>query len=112
MSEPVIACSLNADQQGERRELISDLGSRALIEARALPAGLQLRFSTQPGIEEELEQLIEAESECCSFLRFELHRHEGDLVLEVNGPDLARPLIRELFGVEEGEVLARCPEQC
>lgn len=97
MSDPVIACSLTASDKAKRQAAAADLRQRALLEAEAIPAGLRLRFSAQPGIREELDHLIEAESECCSFLRFELDASDGELILDVSGPDQARPLIGRLF---------------
>ncbi len=100
MPEPVIACTLDADGQAAQVNAFADLCQRALLETEEISGGLRLHFSAQPGTCEELEQLIEAESECCLFLDFRLHAHEGKLVLEVTGPERARPLIRELFEAE------------
>jgi hypothetical protein len=103
MSEPVIACSLDGDGQAKRLQEIAELRQRALLEARETPAGLRMRFSARPGIREELEQLIEIESRCCSFLRFELDCSDEELVLEVGGPEQARPLIEGMFGFTGAE---------
>ena len=98
MSEPVIACSLDGDDQVRRLREIAELRQRALLEARETPAGLRMRFAARPGIRQELERLIEIESRCCSFLRFELEGSDEELVLEVGGPEQARPLIEGMFG--------------
>jgi hypothetical protein len=105
MSEPAIACSLSGGDQIERLREISDLCGRALLDSQETKEGLRLCFAARPGIHEELLRLIDAESQCCSFLRFELSSSGEGLVLEVNGPDQARPLIREMFGFsgESGE---------
>jgi hypothetical protein len=100
MPEPVIACSLSAADQAERLQAAADLRERALLEVESIPAGLRLRFVAEPGIREELDQLIEAESKCCSFLSFELDSRGRELILEIRGPDQARPLISELFGLQ------------
>jgi hypothetical protein len=96
MPEPLIACSLSGSDQAKRLQEISDLCRRALLDTQETAEGLRLRFAAWPGIHGELQQLIEAESQCCSFLRFELSSSGEELVLEVNGPDQARPLIRTL----------------
>jgi hypothetical protein len=98
MSESVIACSLDGNDQAKRLREIAELSRRALLETRETPAGLRMRYSAWPGIREELQRLIEIESRCCSFLRFELDSLEGDLILEVGGPEQARPLIEGMFG--------------
>lgn len=97
MSELAIACSLSGGDQAKRLEEIADLTRRALLETLETTDGLRLRFAAQPGVRSELEQLIEAESRCCSFLRFTLNPDDDDLVLDVSGPKEARPLIDEMF---------------
>jgi hypothetical protein len=107
MQEPIIACTLNASDQAKRLDRTAELSQRALLGAEKISGGLRLRFSTGPGIRDELEHLIEAESECCSFLDFHLRSHQGDLVLEVTGPEQAQPLIQDLFGSEAPTVLGQ-----
>jgi hypothetical protein len=99
MADPIIACSLSASHQAERVEAAAGLRHRALVGSAPIPSGLRLRFAAEPGVREELERLIEAESECCPFLRFALEARERELVLEVGGPEEARPVIRRLFGL-------------
>jgi hypothetical protein len=41
--------------------------------------------------------VIAAESSRCAFLRMELHRTDDGLVLDIAGPQDARPVIAELF---------------
>lgn len=98
MNEPAIACSLNGGELAKRYDEIADLCNRALIDSEPIAAGLRLRFAAEQGIREELEQLIAAESRCCSFLRFELDSPDGDHLLVVTGPAEARPLIEAIFG--------------
>jgi hypothetical protein len=98
MSEPVIACSLDGSDQAKRLREIAELSRRALLETRETPTGLRMRFAARPGTREELERLIEIESRCCSFLRFELDCSDEELVLEVGGPEQARPLIEGMSG--------------
>jgi hypothetical protein len=37
---------------------------------------------------------------CCSFLQFDLSRQDSDLVLEISGPPLARPVIERFLALE------------
>jgi hypothetical protein len=41
--------------------------------------------------------VIAAESSCCAFLRMDLRRTGDGLVLDIAGPQDARPVIAELF---------------
>jgi hypothetical protein len=100
MSEPTIACSLNAGDREKRLEATTDLRARAILETQPTATGVRLRFAARPGIREELQWLITSESKCCPFLRFELQQADGELILAVSGPDEARPVIEDLFGLE------------
>jgi hypothetical protein len=102
MSEPAVACSLNASERARRLKAGADLSRRALLETESVPRGLRLRFSYQPGIRAELEELIEAESECCPFLGFELDSTGKELILAVRGPEEAQAVIEDLFGLDPG----------
>ncbi len=44
-----------------------------------------------------IDALVAAESQCCAFLDFTLGRDDGDLVLDIAGPEDARPVIEMLF---------------
>ena len=44
-----------------------------------------------------LRAAVEAERVCCAFLALDLRRDDDHLVLDVTGPEDARPLIAELF---------------
>ncbi len=41
--------------------------------------------------------MIAAEASCCAFLRMDLTRTADGLVLDIAGPQDARPMIAELF---------------
>jgi hypothetical protein len=40
---------------------------------------------------------MEAEATCCSFLSLTLERDGNRLLLDITGPEMAQPLIAELF---------------
>ena len=54
-------------------------------------------FADTAEIERELRAVIAAESSCCAFLRMDLARRDEGLVLDIAGPQDARPIIAELF---------------
>jgi hypothetical protein len=96
MSEVSIACTLTADGMTARRALIDALAADALLDRIATDAGLRVRLRDTAGIEQRIRDLVALESRCCGFLDFELGRENGDLVLDISGPEDARPVI-ELF---------------
>src|SRR5258708_1521347 len=97
MTDQPIACTLDATQTSDRQALIADLWADALIDNEATAAGVRARLCDSPGIEGRLRGLIEAESRCCAFLSFDLIRGGDQLVLEINGPAAARPVIESFF---------------
>jgi hypothetical protein len=96
MSDPRLACGLNAtDQVRSRRALIKELQD-AIQETRELPIGYVLRF---PGDERWCQQLVDFiafERACCPFLSFELKfaAFGGPIWLQVVGPPGAKDFIR------------------
>lgn len=96
MTEIPIACTLTPDGMTARVALIDALAADGLLDRTATDHGLRVRLLDRPHIEQRTRELVAAESKCCAFLDFELGRDQGDLVLDISGPEDARPVI-ELF---------------
>jgi hypothetical protein len=97
MPELPIACTLAPDDMTARFALIDALTTDALLDRTATATGLRVRLRDTPEIEQRTRELIAAESKCCAFLHFTLVREDGELVLDVAGPDDARPVIDMFF---------------
>jgi hypothetical protein len=97
MPDLPIACTLSPDGMTARLELIDALGADGLLERARTDSGLRVRLRDTPEIERRTRELVAAESACCAFLELELRREEGGLVLEIAGPDDARPVIDMFF---------------
>lgn len=100
MSDPIpIACSLTPEGLAARRNgLIADLVRRA--QAReVLSQGVRLTFNAEPGILRAIIEVIEAERQCCRFLRFDLSMaaDDGPISLELSGPSGTREFLAALF---------------
>ena len=88
MSELPIVCTLTPDALRQRREqLLPGLVRRAEAYER-LATGLRLRYAASADVLGDIVKMIEAERECCRFLRFELSVAPdlGPITLEVTGP--------------------------
>jgi hypothetical protein len=96
MDQP-IACSLGAGDYEERLRRLGDLSANTLVSRQPIPGGERLLFIDTSDTEEALRAAIDAEASCCSFLTMTLERKRTGLVLDVTGPELARPIIAELF---------------
>src|SRR5688500_7792037 len=96
MEQP-IACTLSPGQYQDRTAELAELAGRALRSREQTPDGERLVFTDSPDTERELRAAIAAESSCCAFLRMDLRRAGDGLVLDIAGPQDARPIIAELF---------------
>ena len=94
-----IACSLRPEAlQARRLGLLSDLLN--LAEGReAVPDGMRLRLSAAPGTLSIVASAVEAERNCCPFLRFSIivEPDNGPIVMEVTGPPGTGEFLSRLF---------------
>jgi hypothetical protein len=95
--EPPIACTLSPGQYKDRTSDLAALAARALRSREQTADGERLTFEGGAATERELRVAIAAESSCCAFLRMDLRRVDDGLVLDIAGPQDARPVIAELF---------------
>lgn len=100
MTDLPIACTLSPHDLASRLALIDALASEGLLERTPTDEGLRVRLRDTPEIERRTRQLVAAESRCCSFLDFHMSREGGDLVLDIGGPEDARPVIDLFFARE------------
>ena len=95
MSTEAFACTLTGAEMPERLAQIAVLGRRlhssVLSDRRAV-----LRFRADDDTRARATAFVAAESECCSFLRMELRDEPDAVVLTVDGPEGAEPIVREL----------------
>src|SRR5258708_926567 len=83
-----VACSLSpAALQARRQNLLKVLCDRA-EERHELPNGYRLGFSGQGDVLSSIALTIEAERQCCRFLRFTLtvEPDAGAIILDLTGP--------------------------
>jgi hypothetical protein len=88
-----ITCSLSAAELPQRLAQMRAIGRDALLSVRRDGA---MRFRGDVGTRERLEAVIAAESDCCSFLSFDLAESSGELLLTIRAPQGAEPVAEEL----------------
>jgi len=99
MSDIAVACTLSAAALKARRDnLLNALVQRA-TERCALPDGVRLRFRADGDILSEVARTIDAERQCCRFLRFAItvEPDAGPMTLELTGPSGTREFLAALF---------------
>jgi hypothetical protein len=95
--EEPIACTLSPGEYKGRTSELAALARRSLRAREQTADGERLVFTDDESTERELRAVIAAEASCCAFLRMDLQRAEDGLVLDIAGPQDARPIIAELF---------------
>jgi hypothetical protein len=83
-----IVCTLGPEALRARREgLLADLIRRADACER-LPEGVRLRFAASRETLAAIAEAVEAERQCCRFLRFAItvEPDGGPMILELTGP--------------------------
>ena len=99
MSDSPVVCTLSpAALDARRAGLLAALFRRAEYH-EALPNGHRLRFAVSPEIMTLIASAIDAERQCCRFLRFSLtvEPDEGPILLELTGPDGTQEFLSALL---------------
>lgn len=96
-AEP-IACTLEPSDQTARIEEWRQLRRDALIEEAREGGVSTTRWERRPGVAQRLEQLVEAERACCSFLDFDLQHHGSTIRLETTFPPGGEAVLDLAFG--------------
>ena len=101
-TDPPIACSLTAAELPARLAEMRAVGERSLLSAEHTDDGAVLRLRSDAGMRARVEALVQAESECCPFLAFDLGESEDALVLTIRSPDEGRAVVQDLVAAFEG----------
>lgn len=99
MSDLPVVCTLGpAALQARREGLLNDLVRRA-EECQAIDEGFRIRFAPVDDILTTLARVIEAERQCCRFLRFQItvEPDGGPIWLVLTGPPGAREFVTALL---------------
>ena len=99
MNELPVACTLGPAALKARREgLLADLVRRADAQEQ-LPDGHSLRFAAADDTLGLIARAIDAERQCCRFLRFRVtvEPNEGPILLELTGPEGTRDFLSALI---------------
>jgi hypothetical protein len=91
-----IACTLGESDLRQRLDEIAALSADALIAHEEAGGTHMLRFRRDDETRRQLEQLVDAEASCCSFLDLTIYERDGELILAVNAPTEGRPVADEL----------------
>jgi hypothetical protein len=99
MPDLPIVCTLVPDALRNRREDLAALVRRAEASDE-IPGGLRVRFAAADDLLPTLARIVDAERQCCRFLRFAITAEPdgGPIGLEVTGPDGTTDFLVDLLG--------------
>jgi hypothetical protein len=86
MQAETMSCSLTGIDRTRRLRELREVASEGLLEVTFTDRGAKLRFGNTAATHADLMRLIDAESECCSFLSFDLQVTGQELLVEVMAP--------------------------
>ena len=98
-SEMPVVCSLTPEAlQARRLGLLSELLNLA-DSHESLLEGMRVRFAAAPGTLSAIARAVEAERQCCRFLRFSItvEPDDGPMMLDLTGPRGSREFLAALF---------------
>jgi hypothetical protein len=99
MADLPVACTLSpAALKARKANLLNALLRRA-DERRELPNGFSLTFAAEGDILSEIARTVDAERQCCRFLRFAVavEPDDGPITLDLTGPAGAREFLSAMF---------------
>jgi len=99
MSDLPVACTLGPAALAARREGLLAQLVRLADEHQSLPAGHRLRFAAEGETLAAIARTVDAERQCCRFLRFQItvEPDGGPIWLELTGPPGTREFVSALF---------------
>jgi hypothetical protein len=102
MDRPVV-CTLGPSELAARREALRGSSLTRVKTTEPIPGGLRLQFEPEPDLVARLAAVIDAERQCCRFLRFTLQVEPegGPVWLELTGPEGTAELISALLQEKE-----------
>ena len=89
-TEP-IACSLDGGELEARLRAVQDAGPAALVSPERPGRGYLLRFRRERETRERLEEIIQAERQCCPFLSLTLEETDDKILLSIEAPPGGEP---------------------
>ena len=92
-----IACTLGATDFAARAERWRRLGARAALERVETPQGTRVRFRGEPGVEDDLRELVALERTCCAFADWSVAVADGEVALEISAGGEAVPVVQGMF---------------
>jgi hypothetical protein len=99
MSNPAIVCTLSPEAVAARRAQLLPALSKRAEACEDTVGGLRLKFPATTEVLDLVSRTIDAERQCCRFLRFEVtvEPDGGPIWLSISGPPGAKEFLAALI---------------
>ena len=91
-----IACTLSAAEMPRREAQIRALARDGLISVAREEQRAQFRFRAGSDLRRRIDELVDAESQCCAFLDFQVAQERDATVLTISAPHGGEPTLHGL----------------
>ena len=100
--QETLHCSLSGEELMQRIAEWKELGAHALTRENR---GNQVvtTFPRREEVSTRLRELIAAEAECCTFMKFDVEERQDEIVVELRVPDEMAPMLSMMLGAVGAE---------
>ncbi len=98
LDELPVACTLDATEGADRLARWRALAAHAQLSVQRTPDQLVVLYRSEAGVQEELEALVVAERECCSFAQWEVSHTQEHVILRIRSDAEGLDAIAGVFG--------------
>ncbi len=96
-ADDAVACSLTSAGLAAQADRWHRLADAALDERVETADGLRMAFRPEPGVHEELRQLVAVENECCPWAEWTVTAGHGQVVLNVRAEKAGVAALHGMF---------------
>lgn len=102
-----VACSLSSAGLETQAERWAGLRDRSELRQVKTPTGKSIFFRADAGVEEELEELVAVENECCAWASWTVETTPGEVIMHAVSTGDGVPTLHGMF-TPGGQAINRC----
>jgi len=96
-ADGAVACSLTSEGLAAQADRWHRLATASLDERIETADGLRIAFRPEPGVYDELRQLVAVENECCPWAQWTVTAGHGQVVLNVRAEKAGVAALHGMF---------------
>ncbi|MGN6791979.1 MAG: hypothetical protein ACTHJW_06270 [Streptosporangiaceae bacterium] len=96
-ADSVVACSLTSESLAAQAGRWHRLAAAAMQKRIETAEGLRISFRPEPGVHDELRQLVATENECCPWAEWNVTAGHSEVVLDVRAEKTGVATLHGMF---------------